>query len=113
METPKVKYEGQPTIIGGREFIVPSLSVKQTRDLWPIIDGWGGPASSPDKIPERYEGGVKIIYAALSRNYPELTLEELEDALSHNQFVSVLSVVLRESGLVPSGIKPAAEPTVP
>jgi hypothetical protein len=95
-----VKVEGETIHIGGREFVVPSLSVRQAKKLWPsILELDKG--ITVENLPEKYELAIPIIHAALSRNYPDLTQDELEDLVDVKNLRQLLLVVSGQSGIKP------------
>lgn len=95
----EVKFEGVKVRIGNREFVMPSLSVGQAKRLWPQILKLDKEGISAEDIPEKFELAVPIIHAALSRNYPQLTVEQVEDMVSISQLRQLLLVVSGQSGM--------------
>lgn len=103
----QLKYEGVPVRIGNQTWVLPSLSVGQAKKLWPkllSIDNVGGSVEEIKKaMPEKFDDMVAIIHAALSRNYKDISLEQLADIVSISQVKHLLLVVSGQSGFTPEG----------
>ncbi len=89
--------DGVVVRMGGRDWTVPPLSFKQLRGLQPqleLLAKLAGTASPRDI-------GVisDIVLAALSRNYPEITLDEVEAVLDLGNAGRVITAILTGSGL--------------
>jgi hypothetical protein len=95
-----VKFEGELVKLGEREFVVPSLSVNQARKLWPEILDLNRGVSLED-FPKKLDQALPIILAALSRNYPDLTLDELGDLVDVRNFPRLMKIIAGQSGLSP------------
>jgi hypothetical protein len=96
--------EGKKVQMGGKEWIVPPLnfrSLKAHREA--LMTATPASLVASGKV-------VDLIHEALKRNYPELTLDELEDMLDMGNALAVTEAVLGVSGLVEreSGEAPAA-----
>jgi hypothetical protein len=73
----QVKYEGLKASIGGREFVLPPFTLKQNRTIvLPALQAIRDSRGDPVKAVEQY---AKVVYAALSRNYPDLSYDEFEE----------------------------------
>lgn len=106
--SPKLPYQGITVLIGEREFVVPSLSVNQARTLWPeILDLNQG--LTVQQFPAKLEQVLRIIHAAVSRNYPDLTLEMLGDMVSSNNTGDILMAVAQASGFTTSTRRAASD----
>lgn len=102
----KVKFDGELVQLGDREFIVPSLSMKQAKDLWPeILDMDQG--ITKVNLPEKQSKWLDIVTAAISRNYPDVRREELEELVDLRSIRKLMLIVMGNSGLEPV---PPAEP---
>ena len=98
------KFEGLPITIGGTEYIVPPLSFKQVKALQPEIEKLSKiTAESATNSTEATEVMIKIIHSALQRNYPELTVEALEDMLDLGNVRTIIQAVMGISGFVSGG----------
>jgi hypothetical protein len=92
--------------MAGASYVVPPLTFRQIRDLQPVIERIATLSGVPSA--EHVTGVAEIVRTALSRNYPELTTEAVEDLLDMGNFTTVLMAVLRGSGLVAEGEANAA-----
>ena len=61
--------------IPGTEYVVPALSLRQIRQLSESgdMDALGKPGAD--------ESALRVVYTALTRNHPELTVEQASDIL--------------------------------
>jgi hypothetical protein len=87
--------DGAKIKMGGKDWVVPALSFKQLKRLLPRLNKIGGGDLSPDNMGDMAE----VVHAALSRNYPELTLDEVEDMLDMRCAQFVFMAVIGQSGL--------------
>lgn len=113
-----MKFQGKAVKIGETEYILPSLSVKQAKQLWPQIlelDKVGGSIEDiKQSMPQKFDDMLKIIHAALSRNYPDVNIDMLEEMISINQVKELMLIVSGQSGFEQGETKPevAQQPTV-
>jgi hypothetical protein len=107
----KPKYDGELVRIGDRDFVVPALSVKQARNLWPEILEMDQGITKVN-LPDKQSKMIEIIHAAISRNYPNITKDEIEDLIDLRSIRKLMMVVMGNSELpmVPP-VEPAAETT--
>ena len=89
--------EGVTVTLAGRDFVVPALSLKQVRTLGPQIADLQ--ANAGDFGGKAFESGMVVIQAAMSRNYPEITVAELEDVVDLRNFARIVQAVMGVSGL--------------
>ena len=83
--------------MGGRDWLVPPLTLGQLRRLMPKVRQLTEIGAS---MGETQIGVlVEIVAAALQRNYPEATAEMVEDLLDLGNASAVLNAVLTGSGL--------------
>jgi hypothetical protein len=95
--------------MGGRDWVVPPLTLGQLRRLSPDL----GRITSGSKVLDAETIGavVKIVVAALRRNYPDITDEAAEELLDLGNANAVLAAVLTGSGLRRGS--PGEEPAAP
>lgn len=84
----QTKYSGIPFWFDGREYVIPPLSPRQMKELRDVIKKAADtPMNSGldlgDLITERF---VPVIHAAMTRNYPELTVEQVTDFIDLDTF---------------------------
>lgn len=100
--------DGKTVKMGGKEWTVPPLNFKALKTFGPMLN-----TMTPQQLVA--EGKVlDLIHAALLRNYPELTVDELEDMLDMGNVMEITMAVLGVSGLVekqPGGAE-AASPSI-
>lgn len=95
--------EGITVRIGGREFVAPPIPLKifRTKAAW--FQELNKLERTAMMTPETEEAVVGIIHAALSRNYPELTAEEVEDLLDLRSMTETVKAIMDFSGAKPAG----------
>jgi len=96
-------FAGTTASMGGKDWVVPPLTLgamKRNSAALEIAKSVGAPFSMTI---EQLDAVVKVVWIALRRNYPDLTLEMVEEMLDTGNTTSVLVSVLFGSGLVQSG----------
>ena len=88
-------FEGTKKNIGGDNYIIPALSLKQVKNLKPEIDLVSDSTSDQDI---RFDAMSKIIFTALSRNYPDITEDQVKDMLDLNNILEIIDAVMNVSG---------------
>lgn len=86
--------------LGGKDYIVPPLSFKKLRELEGDIKALAkleGPATQ--YTGEQLQVFLRIVQAALSRNYPDMTIEDVEEVLDLGNVRPVVAAILGVSGL--------------
>ena len=101
------KFEGETVRLGDKEYVIPSLSVKQARRLWPTILKLNEGITEAN-LPEKYGLAVEVIHAALSRNYPDMTPAEVEDLVEIRNLRKLILIVSGQSGMNGPGLEPGA-----
>ncbi len=92
-------HEGVMVHFAGSDWVVPALSLGQLKRLMPHFQSLqGGPFSI-----EQIDSSLQVIHAALSRNYPALQLEDVEDLVDLASMPILMEAIMRASGLVRSG----------
>lgn len=101
---------GVAVAMGGQDWLVPPLTLGQLRCLMPKVRQLTeiGTAMGEAQIGVL----VEIVTAALQRNYPEMTMDKVENLLDLGNASAVLNAVLTGSGLKPSGT-PLGEAAAP
>ena len=95
---------GVEVAMGGQDWLVPPLTLGQLRRLMPKVRQLTEIGAS---MGEPQIGVlVEIVAAALQRNYPDLTIETVENLLDLGNAGAVLNAVLTGSGLKPRGGPP-------
>lgn len=107
----QLPYEGEVVKLGGKEYVVPSLSLGQTKKLWPEFLNLNKTGVSIESFTSHLDTMLAIIHAAISRNYPDLTLEAVADLVSVKNAGELMVVVAKQSGFnerKPGEAKPVA-----
>ncbi len=92
------KYDGVAIKLAGREYIVPSLTVKQARKLWPeVLEMEAG--ITKENLPDKQAKMLAVIHTALARNYPSVTIEEMEDLVDLSSINKLVTIVMGNSGI--------------
>jgi hypothetical protein len=94
----KLKYLGVPVFLNGQNYYIPSLS---TRDFRANYDLLTKPAPEGATIIETFDRLIPVILLAVNRNYPDVTLENLNDWLDLTTFKLAMEAVQGASGLRP------------
>lgn len=104
----KKLIDGVSIVLGGEQFTVPPMNLKTVRRLLPAFDQ----IKSGSLNAAALDAAVGVIHGALSRNYPDLTADEVADMVDLSNLEGVLSAVLEVSGLTPktTGAPKAAVP---
>lgn len=93
-------HEGTPVRMGGRDFIVPALTmgqVKQLKESGKLARIFEVNVLSPQ---EDIDLALEVIQSAMARNYPEITIKELEDILDAKNTSKVILSIMGMSGLI-------------
>lgn len=89
-------YEGEKIKIRGREYIVPGLSFGQIERLADKIEQISISGNKLTK--EMIQAITEITYAALSRNYPEITQDEVKEMLDTRNMQNIFEAIMGASG---------------
>lgn len=88
--------EGAKISMAGMEYVIPPLSFKQLRGLAKDIEGL---ASAGDNLSAgQMDMAVRVIHAALVRNYPGMTVDQVEEMVDLGNFQNVVEAVLGAAG---------------
>jgi hypothetical protein len=98
-----VNFKGTPFFMNGKEYIIPSLSLKQVETNYDKLASAATAleASSDDAtktVVDTFKTYIPIIAQAIQRNYPEVTEENLWDWLDLGNFSEILVIVQSRSG---------------
>ena len=105
--------EGINVNLGGREFVAPPIPLKifRTKAAW--FEELNKMQRTQMMTPAAAEAVVGIIHAALVRNYPDLTVEEVEDLLDLRSMTETVTAIMDFSGAVKVNQGEAAAPGAP
>jgi len=93
--------DGVSISLGGTEYVVPALSFKQLRNLQPKLATLGTVKGIPSEA--QLDAVAEVVHAALSRNYPDLTLDQVGDMLDLTNMKHIVPAIMGISGLVSEG----------
>jgi ankyrin repeat protein len=90
--------DGVSIKVGVKEYIVPALNFKQIRTLMPKIQQLTNIGATMND--EQMDNVFTVIHAAISRNYPEINKEFLEENIDMNNVRPIINAIMGQSGLV-------------
>ena len=94
----ELPFRGVAVFMGGKEYIVPSLSTRQFRDnyktLTQSIDG-----DTEQAVLGSFERFIPLIGLALRRNYPEMNDDQLWDLIDLSTFKTIVGAIQAASGM--------------
>lgn len=82
--------------LGGVEFVMPPLNLDQVQQFEGILPTMGQKLT----FRENMEEAMPLLHAALSRNYPDLTVEDLGPLIDLGNFAQACAAVAASSGFV-------------
>lgn len=88
--------DGKKVKMAGQEYVVPPLSFKQLKTLAGDIEGLAATAGNLSE--QQMDMAVRVIHAALVRNYPGTTAEQVEEMVDLGNFQEVVGAVLGAAG---------------
>lgn len=104
------RFEGVPVGLGGITYTVPPLSLGALRRLWPRIQTLRS-AEGGGATPDQLNVMLEVLHAAIARNYPELTLDELAELVDVRNVAAIADQVMSASGITAGKAGPGAAPT--
>ncbi len=88
-------FDGTTVKLGEQNYVLPPLSLKQVKSLKGDIEG----LSTENNLDEHsLDTVVKIVHAALSRNYPSLSVGQLEEWIDLGNVQTLVQIILGQSG---------------
>jgi len=93
---PEKKHGGIWVVIGLEEYRIPPLPFGSLKELEGKVELISGLSLSPS--PEQIEVVFACVHAAINRNYPSITLEDVKGMLDVSNFMNVLEAVMNVSG---------------
>jgi len=102
-----VLLRGVSVELGGTDYTVPPLNFRQLRELEQELSALGSVTTNSLSIAAADVANVvKVAHAALSRNYPELTLAQVEELVDLGNAKDLMMAVAGVSGLKREDGKP-------
>jgi hypothetical protein len=96
-------HDGVKIKLGGKDYIVPPLSFKRLKNLKPEMEVIKTVAPQTELTDDQIEAMIRIIHAAISRNYPDLKEEDLFDLLDLGNIGKITAAVMGQSGFEQRG----------
>lgn len=100
----KLKFPGIPVYMNGRNYYIPSLSLKQFEENQQVLETGGSKLENESDIQfvvRSRSATVPVIGLAIRRNYPEITDENLVDWLDARSHVLAWQATQNASGMEP------------
>jgi len=85
-------------MLGGIEYVVPPLSFRQLQNLQPEIAKLSTIGNSIPSL-DQLTTVATIVQSALSRNYPDVTIDTVLDALDLGNMNKIIPAIMGVSGL--------------
>ncbi|MBF0186160.1 MAG: hypothetical protein HQM06_17470 [Magnetococcales bacterium] len=95
----RAPHEGVTVHFAGSDWVVPALSLGQLKRLMPHFQTLQGGQFSIEQI----DSALQVIHAALSRNYPQIQMEDVEELVDLVTVPILMEAIMRASGLVRQG----------
>lgn len=93
------KHDGVKMRVGGRELIIPALTIKQVRALRGQFDAMQGIKENVMPSDEQIGAVTEVIHSAVVRNYPDMTIDTLEELMDLTTMQAVVKAIMGQSGL--------------
>lgn len=90
-----VKVKGQPIELDGVEYILPPLPLIRLPDVKVLMDG-GDVFGNPEYIGTL----TRAIHWSLKRNYPDLSIDVVQDSLDMINYSAVIKAFMLTNGFV-------------
>lgn len=103
-----VKVKGIAVRLGGESYVIPPLSLGALEQLQGRVAAFQGDIRDKEQVATV----IDAAHAALKRNYPEITREEIADLIDVGNMAEVFEAVMDVSGLKRKAIE-AGEVTEP
>jgi len=88
-------YPGIERELGGKTYVIPPLSLGQLRRLQKKLEQWSG-----DFDDKSVAVCVETVQCALSRNYPDITEDQVAEFIDVGNMFDLMQAVMDVSGLL-------------
>lgn len=95
MKPESTKYRGIPFDFGGRVLVIPPISLGALEPLQERLTGMSDDMFDPENI----STVIDTVHAALKRNYPDMTREEIADMIDLENMQEVMTCAMDVAGL--------------
>lgn len=103
MET---KYPGAKITLGGKEYIMPAMSLRSIKEKVGAINDISAKGGVP--TPEDVDVMAELVHTCLKRNYPDIELDFILDSVDMGNVRGLVKQALTGSGLELGNVSPAA-----
>ena len=107
METNGKQYHAVPGMIpgtrmnlGGEWYVLPPLNLRQCEEFGDLIATLGEASTRP--LNEQLKMALPLIHASLTRNYPDITADQVRELIDFGNFTEAAKAVVSSSGYVPA-----------
>jgi len=94
---PAVDRGGEWVVLSGEEYKIPPLNFRSLRELQGKISSLNTGGGLPTAA--QMTTVIEVVHAALKRNYPDITVEAIEDIVDVGNMMQVFTAVLQVSGM--------------
>jgi hypothetical protein len=92
-QVPPEKHRGGVWVtLGDESYRIPPLAFRSVQELADDVAGLATMGTRP--TPAQMQTVSKIVHSAIARNYPSMTIEQIDDMLDIGNYQEVLSAVL-------------------
>lgn len=98
---PERNRGGQWVSIGDEQYRIPPLAFRAVQELQDEVSALAQMGARP--TPDQMSTVTRIVHSAMSRNYPSITMELIDDMLDLGNYQDVLSAVLSIGGFKTAG----------
>lgn len=92
-------FDGVKVRIGRQDFIVPALSIRQVKRFRPVLSTMGRFAAGGEPSDQELDALTEMLHAALSRNYPDLTVDQLGDMIDLRSLPELIKAIVARTEL--------------
>jgi hypothetical protein len=92
------KFDGVTVKVGGVEYIIPPLNLKQIKKFQPELE-----SIAKKTVVELLDFTSQILYSTLSRNYPEITQDQCDEMVDVKNVGTWMQAITAQSGLQIAG----------
>lgn len=86
-------FEGKKITVGGTDWVVPPMNFKQIKEHKTLLESLGSLNPSDVKSTKLLEV-LPVILAAFQRNYPDMTMEKLEEIVDYGNFKAAFEAAM-------------------
>lgn len=95
-QTGSPRFAGSPIVLGGETYVVPPLALGAVKELLPRVKAMQSVGGVP--TPEDLDTMLDAALAAINRNYPAMTRDEVAQLIDLGNVAQMFKVVMGISG---------------